>query len=297
MDGAQVWLRWAQFIDLALVFGVPFTAYLLGERRIGEAGRLVLGIGCLTGLGIGALGFLVTMAAMMGCSLSDLDRDMVMMMACHSALGWSVLARLGALLIGLILAFSGRSLRTLAVVAGVAAASLAWGGHGAASQGGAALIRLAGDIAHLWCGLAWVGALLLFTARLWRAQSEDRAALSQLMHALSGFALIGSVLVGVLLVSGLGNLLFLAAPGGWFAIAHMPYGHLIIAKLALFVGMFLLAAHNRFHLVPALERATQPPVRHKALAALRSSISLEMLLALGVIWCVAMAGTLDPTGA
>jgi putative copper export protein len=129
MDGAQVWLRWAQFIDLALVFGVPFTAYLLGERRIGGAGRLVLGFGCLTGLGIGTLGFLVTMAAMMGCSLTDLDRDMVMMMACHSALGWSVLARLCALLIGLILALSGRSLGPLAVVAGVAAAS--W--HGAAT--------------------------------------------------------------------------------------------------------------------------------------------------------------------
>jgi putative copper resistance protein D len=297
MDGAQVWLRWAQFIDLALVFGVPFTAYLLGERRIGGAGRLVLGIGCLAGLGIGTLGFLVTMAAMMGCSLTDLDRDMVMMMACHSALGWSVLARLCALLIGLILALSGGSLATSATVAGVAAASLAWGGHGAASQGGAGLLRLAGDIAHLWCGLAWVGALLLFTARLWRAQSEDHAALSQLLRMLSGFALIGGVLVGVLLVSGLGNLLFLAAPGEWPAIAHTPYGQLIIAKLALFAGMFLLAAHNRFHLVPALERASQPLARRKALSALRGSISLEMLLALGVIWYVALAGTLDPTGA
>lgn len=297
MDGAQVWLRWAQFIDLALVFGVPFTAYLLGERRIGRAGRLVLGFGCLAGLGIGALGFLLTMAAMMGCDLTDLDRDMVMMMACHSALGWSVLARLCALLIGLILALAGGSLGTLAVVAGVAAASLAWGGHGAASQGGAGLIRLAGDMAHLWCGLAWVGALLLFTTRLWRAQAEDRVALSQLLRMLSGFALIGGVLVGVLLVSGVGNLLFLAAPGEWLAIAHTPYGQLIIAKLALFAGMFLLAAHNRFHLVPALERASQPLARHTALTALRGSVSLEMLLALGVIWCVALAGTLDPTGA
>ncbi|WP_169805745.1 CopD family protein, partial [Novosphingobium rosa] len=107
---------------------------------------------------------------------------------------------------------------------------------------------------------------------------------------------IGGVLVGLLLVSGLGNLLFLAPPGEWPAIAHTPYGQLIIAKLALFAGMFLLAAHNRFHLVPALEQAAQPLARHKALSALRGSISLEMLLALGVIWCVALAGTLDPTG-
>jgi hypothetical protein len=38
MDGAQVWLRWAQFIDLALVFGVPFTAYLLGNAGSAERG-------------------------------------------------------------------------------------------------------------------------------------------------------------------------------------------------------------------------------------------------------------------
>ncbi|WP_206244678.1 CopD family protein [Novosphingobium terrae] len=297
MEGAQIWLRWAQFIDLALVFGIPLIASLLGERRMSGQLRLVLGIGCLAGLGIGVLGFLVAMAVMAGSGIKDLDRDMVMMVACHTALGWSVLTRLGALLIGLILALSSRSLAPWPVVAGVAAASLVWGGHAAASQGAPGMARLAGDIAHLWCGLGWVGALLLFTARLWRASGEDSVILAQLTRALGGFALIGSVLVGVLLVSGLGNLLFLATPGAWGAIAHAPYGRLMIAKLSLFAGMFLLAARNRFLLVPALEQASLPLARQQALSALRLSVSLEMLLALGVILCVAAAGTLDPAAA
>lgn len=293
MAEAQVWLRWAQFVDLALVFGLPFTAILLGERRISRRCQLVLGCACLAGIGIGMLGFLVTMAIMAGSDLKTLDRDLVITMALHSALGWSVLARLGALLIGLILAVSTRALLPWIAVGGVASASLAWSGHAAASQGNAGLIRLAGDIAHLWCGLGWVGALMLFTARLWRAQSKDHAALSGLLRALRGFALIGTVLVGLLLVSGLGNLLFLAPPGAWSTIVQTPYGRLILTKLALFAGMLLLAARNRFLLVPALEQAS---TQQRALSALRSTITLELLFALGVIGCVAIAGTLDPAG-
>jgi hypothetical protein len=35
IPGMLVWLRWLQYVDLGLVFGVPFTLRLLGEGRLG----------------------------------------------------------------------------------------------------------------------------------------------------------------------------------------------------------------------------------------------------------------------
>lgn len=298
MPDALVWLRWAQFVDLALVFGAPLAAWLLGERRLGGWWRAVLAVAFLAGLLLTVLGFVVTMATMAGCAIADLEQAMLMAMLCHSALGWSIIARLAGLIAGLVLVLYRRKIPVgwLVLPTGIAAASLAWGGHAAASQGGIGMLRLAGDMAHLWCGLAWLGALMLFTAGLWRLRAADRPTMAQLLCQLSGFALIGGVLVGVLTISGLANLLFLAPPAQWGILAATPYGTLILAKLVMFGLMFLLAAHNRFHLVPGLERASTGHAQRKALSALRRSVSLEMLLALAVVWCVAFAGTLDPMG-
>lgn len=298
MPDTLVWLRWAQFVDLALVFGAPVTALLLGQRHLGGGWRLMLAIACPAGLALTLSGFAVSMAAMADCAIADLDHAMLMAILCHSALGWSIIARLVGLMTGLGLALFCRRIPAgwLALSAGIAAASLAWGGHAAASQGGIGMVRLAGDIAHLWCGLAWLGALMLFTVGLWRLRAADRPGMAQLLRHLSGFALIGGILVGVLTISGLANLLFLAPPAQWGLMAATPYGMLILAKLVMFALMFLLAAHNRFHLVPGLERAATSDAQRKALLALRRSVSLEMLLALAVVWCVAFAGTLDPMG-
>jgi putative copper resistance protein D len=71
---------------------------------------------------------------------------------------------------------------------------------------------------------------------------------------------------------------------------------LLLTKLGLFGGMLLLAAHNRFHLVPALELAGDAASLRSSLRPCRS-VTVESVLALGVIWCIAAAGTMDPMGA
>jgi putative copper resistance protein D len=190
-----------------------------------------------------------------------------------------------------------RTARAAVACTALAAASLAWGGHAAASQGAAGLVRLGVDIAHLLAGLTWVGALALFAAKLWRIDAGHSATTQQLAHQLGRFAGVGSVLVGGLVISGVAHGLYLAPPAQIMAVARAPYGQLMALKLGLFAGMLALAMHNRFALVPALAQASTPHTRHRALAALRRSISLEAALALGVLWCVAVAGTLDPMGA
>nr|WP_256432850.1 copper homeostasis membrane protein CopD [Novosphingobium sp. SG751A] len=293
-------MRWLQFIDLGLVFGAALTARLLGQRCASPWGRRVLGLGCALGLVLGACEFAFILARMAASPVADLDFEMVSTMLTDTALGWAVIARglFLTLALGVILwRRRNAPLLAVAVLGGAATACLAWGGHAAASMGFASVVRLGGDMAHLWAGLTWLGALLLFTALVWSSGANDRTTLARLERQLGGFALIGTVLVGVLALSGLANLLFLAPPGQWEVMAGTLYGRLLLTKLGLFGAMFLLAGHNRFHLVPALEQAIDPRARHRALAALRRSVTLETLLALGVIWCIAAAGTMDPMGA
>jgi putative copper resistance protein D len=295
-DRALVWLRWPNMPSGA-GFGA-FAAWLMGHGRMSAPWRWVLALSSMLACALACGVFTLTLARMMGGSLGDVDRDTAHMMLADSALGWSVMARCGLMVVVLALALwrgAGRLGDTL-LPAALASASLAWGGHGAASAGELGWVRLAGDVVHIWAGIMWLGALMLFAAGLWRAGVDDRAALNRMARMLGSFALVGTVLVGALVVTGLANLLFLGGPGEWRAMAATPYGQAMLAKLAMFGGMFLLAAHNRFHLVPALEDAHGGHTRRKALNALRRSVTLELLLALGVVGAVALAGTMDPMG-
>lgn len=293
-----VWLRWLQYVNLGLVFGVPLSLRLLGECRLSSAMRLGLGLGSFVGLALTGAVYVITIAQMAGSDVASLDRSLMITMLTGTALGWSILARALALLAMLIVlpwAAAGRS-SALARLGAIAVASLAWAGHAAASQEMTAVVRLGADILHLWAGLTWFGALMLFTASLWRIHSHDHHAAARLARWLGAFSLIGTVLVGLLTICGTANLLFLAPPTQWRLLASTPYGALMLAKLVLFAAMFGLAAHNRFCLVPALEIASGAKGRARAIKALRGSIGLETLTALGVLWCVAFAGTLDPFG-
>jgi putative copper resistance protein D len=296
-----VWLRWLQFVSLGLVFGVPLAARLSGERFCHRAMARGVILACLLGMVGTGLGFLVTLAHMAGIGVGELDRPLVTLMLAGSALGWSVLVRATALALTMIACIAVQRPRLDGIVAAgaVAAASLAWAGHGAASVGMAGVARLAGDIVHLWAGMLWLGALALFTARLWRVDPDETPRLQRLAKGLGDFALTGTLLVAILLVSGLANLLHLARPDQWLGAMATPYGILMAAKLALFAAMLILAAANRFHLAPRLHNALAKeadgrPARRGAVAALRHSVTMETLLAVAVIWCVSYAGTQAP---
>lgn len=117
--------------------------------------------------------------------------------------------------------------------------------------------------------------------------------------ALRGFAGVGSVLVAVLVASGLVNSWFLVGPTRIPDLWTTPYGQLLSLKLGLFAGMLLLAAVNRFRLTPALAAAVNGPGRstHAALKSLRRSLMVETALAGLVVGLVAWLGTLAPVSA
>lgn len=179
---------------------------------------------------------------------------------------------------------------------GIACASFAWMGHGAATEGAAGWVHLASDIAHLLAAAGWIGALAVFWIMLARPTPAvaDQAALCV---SLAGFSGVGTMLVAVIVASGVINSLFLV---GWNP-AHIiaaRYGQVLIAKLFLFAVMLALAAANRFRHTPYLAQAllkaepTTVPLSH-----LRQSITTETVTAGGVLALVSWLGTLAPVTA
>ncbi len=116
-------------------------------------------------------------------------------------------------------------------------------------------------------------------------------------HALRRFSGVGVAVVSLLILTGAVNSWFLIGPARWHGLFTTPYGRLLVVKLTLFALMLMLAAANRYGLVPALNASsssTAPSPTFLALKALRLSVILETTLGLLVIAVVAVLGTLAP---
>ena len=206
---------------------------------------------------------------------------------------WQI--RTGALLLLLgSTVFLGRSAHFAlfaALTGGVALASLAATGHAAMAEGPAATVHLLADIAHLLAAGAWIGALAGLSWLLWRPASRLTVATAH--RALAGFATAGTLIVGVLVVSGMVNAWQTVGPGQFLALGNTGYGRLLLVKLGLFTLMLGLAAAHRFRLTPALALAV-PHDPRAALARLRGGLALETALGVMVLAAVAWLGTLTP---
>jgi len=307
METAVVLLRWAQYMTsfvvtggalfalYALPAGGPSSAVALGwPRRLlgGSAALLVLASG---------LGLLLQTAVVAGSLAAALDPSTLASVITEMAMGAASLVRAAAAALALavlLLAPQGRiGWIAAAALGGVATASMAWMGHGAATEGLAGGVHLLADLAHLAAAAVWIGALIFFVGLASdRRRDADRTAAFH--AALAGFSSVGSGLVAVLVASGLVNSWFLVGPSGWPALAETAYGRLLLLKLVLFAAMVALAAANRFRLTPALRTALADPTRtDSAVVALRRSLWLELGAALAVVALVAWLGRLAPVTA
>src|SRR3546814_11704396 len=74
------------------------------------------------------------------------------------------------------------------------------------------------------------------------------------LRALAGFAGAGTLLVALIVLSGLVNGLILVGFDNVGELGTSLYGQLLVIKLVLFGGMLVLAASNRFRLTRSEER-------------------------------------------
>ena len=187
------------------------------------------------------------------------------------------------------------ALASLSITAAVALSTLAWTGHGAADEGALGWLHLAADITHLLAAGTWIGALCGLCLLIFRSATRMAAEHIHLSHrALDGFARVGSIVVGLLIVSGLVNSWILIGPSKLGALFTTLYGVLLLGKLLLFGAMLLLAAANRFFLTPALAAALERGEGAAAVGALRRSLLIESSCAIAILALVAWLGLLAP---
>ena len=181
----------------------------------------------------------------------------------------------------------------LAFAAGLLAA-LAWAGHGGATPGRPGELHLTADMLHLLAAGAWVGSLLplaLLLAEIRRSGNPDAAAARR---AVVRFSILAAISVVILLTAGLVNTWFLA--GTVPALIGTGYGRLLLAKIAIFATMVMIAAVNLLRMTPRLAWPSvegRPRIRN-ALGHLRRNALVEAGLGFCVLGIVAILGVLPP---
>lgn len=277
MDAAGIALRLLVYVQSALLLGVLLFA-ASWTRRV----RLTAAILAAGGIALSAFAVLL-LARSLSESGAAFDWPTLRVLLTEASAGWAALARAGALAGVAVVATRVGSRRYAAGLAMIAIATLAWNGHGAMTEGAPGYVHLFGDALHLLAGLVWVGAIAAFL----RTASRSADSSADLRGNLEKFATTGTMLVALLVITGIANTLFIIGWDGLAGIFDTIWGQLLVLKILLFAGMLGVAAANRFWLTPRL--AGSPSLR-----ALRVSLAAEATLGVGVLALVAWLGTLDP---
>ena len=306
LDWAIIALRFLQFGGAVILFGSPL--FLLYGRLlppdVKPAGlvwaKTLLLRASLILLIATPLQFLIQTANLAGSFAGVCEADAFKAALLDMSFGKSSLARCLLAFVAFVLTIVFPADRRLfshtAIVGALICASFAWMGHGAATEGSIDWVHLGADIAHSLAAAGWLGALAIFWIGT-RKHPPSSVTTSNLATSLAAFSGVGTLIVAVIVTTGLINSFFLI---GWDApkALSLPYGQLLAVKLAFFLGMLCLAAANRYWHTPALSRALEGQDDHEsAIAILRKSIRTEALFAMAVLAVVAWLGTLAPVTA
>jgi putative copper resistance protein D len=307
LEPALIALRWVQYGAAMMLFGSSlFLTYALPRHGPGSGAELpwtrkLLAAGAAA-VFVGALAGLVIQTAILAGSLGEgLKPESLAAVITTTKFGPAALVRgaAGAVALGLALALRpGRGLFLACALLGlIVSVSIAWMGHGVATEGAPGLLHVAADVLHVLAAAVWIGALVMFFGLLrhaGRGSESDHA----LHRALEGFSGIGTALVAILIATGLINSWFLVGLDHLSGLWTTAYGRLLSLKLVLFAAMLGLAAANRFRLTPmlgaGLSGAADPAA---ALAALRRSLLIETLVGFAVLLLVGWLGTQEPISA
>ena len=302
LEVAVIALRWLQYSGAVVLLGAPlFLLYSFKGAdgpNLGWA-RPALSLAAVV-VAVGSLAALVAQTAVMAGSLSEAVKPASLsFMITGTDLGMAMVVRAAVALVGLVAVVAlkpGRAPWRLTVAAGlIIAASFAWTGHGAATEGPGGLLHLVADIVHAVAAALWLGALAALTILLLRRTAPDDPAIHRALH---GFAGLGTLAVILLALTGLVNSWFLVGLARIGDLGANLYGQLLIAKLVLFTLMLALAAGNRFRLTPVLGSVLaggEDP--GQALHRLRRSVVAETLVGAVLLAVVAVMGTLAPPSA
>lgn len=305
-DGLLVLSRFALYVGLMVAYGVPlFVLQVVGINTLASPvvrrAMRVAAAATVVGLLASATVLWAMAQAMSATSDPGAVWSVVRTLLTQTTVGMTWNLRVVLLAVCLCLGvITGVQVRVrvvvLSMLGAIALATLAWAGHGAMNDGAVGWLHLAADMAHLLAAGAWVGALVSLVLVAGAASREGgREAVVLLSSAATGFARMGTLIVSVLIVSGVVNYTLTVGPT-LSGLIEAPYGRLLLAKLGLFAIVLGFAATNRFRLAPALDKAKRDADVAGAVSALKRSIYVETTLVISILGLVAWLGTLNPGG-
>ncbi|WP_414493701.1 copper homeostasis membrane protein CopD [Stenotrophomonas maltophilia] len=284
-------LRLALYLVLMLLFG----RLLFVRPGVPRAVPLAL---TLIALLLVATDVVTRLSGVLGIAPADIDAATAQWFLTGTPVGEAGLLRILAVLAMLpLLSFAPplQGLRRLALLAlsATALASLSWNGHGAAGDGPSGTVRLVAGIVHLLAAGAWIGAIAAILQLALSPQGLHlRGRTRELWQAAHGFALPGTLIVAALAMTG--TYTYIDLGGSVQTLTGTAHGRWLLLKLALVGAMLGLAALHRWRLVPALAVSIRGGWQPRPLRSLRHSLACESVLAVLVLACVAILGTLDP---
>lgn len=299
-------IRFALYADLMVLAGmVAFSFYALTrEERSSDMlplGKPAIALS-LIGLVLSALGMLALTASMTGTTLWAVDWETFREIVGETAIGTAWLVRLAAMTAALLCASMlarDASFARLGLIgsAALALATLVWTGHAGATEGWPGTIHRLSDIVHMLAAAVWIGGIAAFAWILIRpAAAFPGAHLAVAYRALNQFSRVGTLAVGLIVLTGVINSLAIV---GLPQLARLPfsvYGKLLIIKLLLFGAMLVIAGVNRWKLTPAFGDAIRDNDPYPSIARLRWSLLAEGSAAFAILALVAWLGTLEPLG-
>jgi putative copper resistance protein D len=294
MDGgAVVAVRGLLYALVLVSFGLAaFGLYSPAGRLSRSSGwipyRRLLATSTLISIAAAVLGLLVLIASMAGTTLAGIDSDTAWFVVAETPAGLAGLVRIAALGIAFAAAMFAPRTGALALVvaaSGVAAATLAWNGHGAMTEGALRWLHLGADMAHLLTAGLWLGALAGLVTLVCRGP-HTAGRIETTQRALEQFAGIGTAIVVVLAATGVASTLMIIGADHLIKSLSGAYARLLVVKLLVFGAMLALAALNRFRLTPRLGS--------DGLTALRASLIAETASLLLILAIVAKLGTMAP---
>jgi copper resistance protein D len=257
-------------------------------------------IGLAVTLLSGAVWFVLVAQSMSDTSFADVFSEGVLWTVLQqTGFGRAWFARLilaGLLAAVLAVSFQRHSKKPLAdifavVLAGGLVGTLAFAGHAVGAPGIEGVLHPAADFVHLVGAAAWIG-MLLPLALLLAAAARDEASVGAAYSITKRFSNIGLAAVGVLLITGCINALYLA--GSVRAITATDYGRLLLIKVALFLLIVAIATVNRQVWTPRLIRGRSVASSQEALSRLCRNAAIEAGLGAVIIVIVAVLGMTPP---
>lgn len=251
----------------------------------GRARARILAVAGLLALLSGLAWVAASVADIAGDPAALFDRDTLNAFFLETSFGRAWLVRLALLAVVAALALAApRRYGLVASLGALNLVSLAFIGHSAQAEGVAGVVAKATHAIHLIAAAAWLGGLLPLALRLAWAPAE------RALDALLRFSEMGMAAVALILMTGVVKAS--GALGPLDAMLASDYGRTFLVKIGLVALMILVAATNRFVLMPKLRLW---PSR-MSLRPLGTLVLVETGLAALVIAAAALLGMLPQPG-